>query len=186
MLIAATPRYAQITNSYGERTNASSAHEQISFPHGLNDFLHECVIVQFWLSFNNDVIVHLQPTAVYAKIQDWLHFMSVVSNCSCIPKNESSSCSTESAVPTGTRGAPPSRSSSSPSSPSCSRREPPVQRLSSRLAESYFRSAPSSVLRIKIIPRWIGFDSQRNSLYHTKTHWNSSGNMKPILVVYIS
>ena len=31
------------------------------------------------------------------------------------------SCSTESADPTGTRGAPPSRSSSSPSSPSCSR-----------------------------------------------------------------
>merc|ERR1712110_946722 len=53
--------------------------------------------------------------------------------------------STESADPTGTRGAPPSRSSSSPSSPSCSRPGPPVQKLSSRLAESYFRSAPSSV-----------------------------------------
>ena len=75
--------------------------------------------------------------------------------------------STESAVPTGTRGAPPSRSSSSPSSPSCSRPGPLGQKLSSRLAESYFRSAPRPVCwESKSFLIW--FPTQSIPLYHTK------------------
>ena len=88
-------------------------------------------------------------------------------------------CSTESAGLTGTREAPPSRSSSSPSSPSCSRPGPPVQRHSSRLAESYFRSAQSGV---EDENHWYWSSCSTQSI---KTLWNSSGNMKLILVVYI-
>ena len=56
----------------------------------------------------------------------------------------SKSCSTVSAGPTGTQGEPPSRSSSSLSSPSCWRPGHLVQRPSSRLAKSYFSSAPQT------------------------------------------
>ena len=113
---------------------------------------------------------------------EWYHSTVLDQSINMLAWNWIRSCSTESADPTGTRGAPPSRSSSSPSSPSCSRRGPPVQKLSSRLAESFFRSAPSSV-ESQNHWYWFWFSTQF-PLSH-KTHWNSSGNMKLILVVYI-